>query len=84
MPTRADLFGILCGFVAVYCVLEERWEPLAALALVLAAFAVAYPRMVGRWRVGGTPPAVEGEFERLKPPQQLGQESARETGSPED
>jgi hypothetical protein len=83
---RSDAFGALCAFVVVYCVLEGQWEPLAALALVLGAFAVALPRMVGRWRVGGTPPMVEGEFERRvdgatpRPDQQ----PAREKGSGED
>jgi hypothetical protein len=67
-PTRADAFGVLCAFVVTYCVLEGTWEPLASLALVLAAFAVALPRMVGRFRVGGAPPTVEGEFERRLPP----------------
>jgi hypothetical protein len=81
MPSRADLFGLLCAFVVVYCVLEDRWEPIASLALVLAAFAVALPRMVGRWKLGATPPAVEGEFERLKPPPQPDQAPARATGS---
>lgn len=63
-PTRADAYGVVCAFVVIYCVLADVWEPLASLALVLGAFAVALPRMVGRWRVGGTPPTVEGEFER--------------------
>jgi hypothetical protein len=90
VPKRADLFGVLCAFVVVYCALENRWEPLASLALILAAFAVALPRMVGAWEVGSKgvkghfPPTVEGEFERLKPPRPPGPALAQEKGSPED
>lgn len=86
-PTRSDAFGVLCAFVVIYCVLADMWEPLAALALVLGAFAVSLPRMVGRWRVVGTPPTVEGEFERrltesARRPQD--QELAQGKGSDED
>jgi len=84
MPKREDLFGLLCVFVVVYCLLEARWEPIVALALLLAAFAVALPRMVGKWKVGGTPPTVEGEFERLTPPPQPGLGSAPEKEPRED
>jgi hypothetical protein len=63
-PTRTDMFGVLCAFVVVYCLVERTWQPLASLALVIGAFAVALPRMIGRWRVGGAPPLVEGEFSR--------------------
>jgi hypothetical protein len=90
MPKRADVFGLLCAFVVIYCVLERTWEPLASLGLILAAFAVAMPRMVGRWKVGSTgaeghfPPTVEGEFERLTPRRQLDLEPPQEKGSPED
>jgi hypothetical protein len=90
MPKRADVFGLLCAFVVIYCVLEGTWEPLASLALILAAFAVALPRMVGPWKVGGTgaegnfPPTVDGEFERLTPRPQPDLEPPREKGSPED
>lgn len=83
-PMRADLFGILCAFVVVYCLVEQIWEPLAALALVLGAFAVALPRMIGYWRVGGAPPVVEGEFERRVPTRQAqaqAQAPARAKGS---
>lgn len=88
-PTRADLLALLAGFVVVFCLLENRWEPLASLALLLAAFAVALPRMVGNWEVGGKgvkgqfPPTVESEFERLKPQQEFPPEPAPEKGSPE-
>jgi hypothetical protein len=90
MPKRTDVFGLLCTFVVIYCVLEGTWEPLASLALILAAFAVAMPRMVGRWKVGSTgaeghfPPTVDGEFELLKPPPRQDPESPQEKGSPED
>lgn len=89
-PTRADLLALLAGFVVVYCLLEGRWEPLASLALILAAFAVAFPRMVGYWEFGGKgvkgqfPPSVESEFERVKPPRQSPPGPALEKGSPED
>ncbi len=61
-PTRADALGGLSVFVVVYCVLNNRWEGLAGLALVICAFAVAFPRMIGRWRVGGAPPSIEAEL----------------------
>jgi hypothetical protein len=81
-PTRADAYGALCAFVVIYCVSAGIWEPLASLALVLGAFAIAFPRMVGKWRVGGTPPTVEGEFERSSPLEQaLGPEPAQGKGS---
>lgn len=88
-PTRADMLALLAGFVVVYCLLENRWEPLASLALILTAFAVALPRMVGNWEVGGKgvkgqfPPTIESEFERLKPQQESPPKSALEKGSPE-
>jgi hypothetical protein len=99
MSVPEAAFGLLCAFVAVYCVLEERWEPIAALALILAAFAVAMGKMVGAFEVGrkglkGEFPrtSVEGDYEvldagveydPLKPPQP-GLESAPEKGSHED
>jgi hypothetical protein len=78
-PTRADVFGVLCAFVVVYCMVERTWQPLASLALIIGAFAVALPRMIGRWRVSGTPPLVEGEFSRQAPAQ--ARPPAPETGS---
>lgn len=74
-PSRADLLGLLCAFVVVYCALEDRWEPLASLALVVAAFAVAYPRITGRVRIHSAPPMLEAEFERrtLSRPAQAGE-----------
>jgi hypothetical protein len=90
MPKRSDAFGVLCAFVVIYCVLEGTWEPLASLALILAAFAVALPRMVGPWKVGSTgaegnfPSTVAGEFERIMPPPPSDLEPPREKGSPAD
>lgn len=89
MPKRPDLFGVLCAFVVVYCLVANRWEPLASLALLLAAFAVALPRMVGAWKVGrdgisGSFPPIDAEFERIKPPPPPGPESALDKGSHED
>jgi hypothetical protein len=89
MPKRSDLFGLLCAFVVVYCMVEARWGPLASLALILGAFSVALPRMVGDWEVGREgvkgrfPPTVEGEYERLKPPPQPPPGPAPTKGSPE-
>lgn len=89
MIKRADIFGLLCAFVVVYCLLEGKWEPLASLALILAAFAVALPRMVGAWEVGSKgvkghfPSVVEGDFE-IRPPQSRDPGSAQAKGSPVD
>jgi hypothetical protein len=93
------VFGLLCAFVSIYCLIEDRWEPLAALALILAAFAVAMGKMVDEFEVGQKGlkgrfrrPSVKADYEvlnaeveddSLKPPQQ-GPESAPEKGSPED
>jgi hypothetical protein len=98
MSVQEAAFGLLCAFVVVYCLLEARWEPLAALALILAAFAVAMGRMVDEFEVGKKGlkgkfrrPSVKGdyevlnaevEYERLKPPPP-GPGSAPEKGSPE-
>lgn len=99
MSVPEAVFGLLCAFVVVYCVLQDRWEPLAALALILAAFAVAMGKMVDEFEVGQK--GLKGRFRRpsvkanyevlsaeaeddpLKPPR-LGPESAPEKGSPED
>jgi hypothetical protein len=69
-PTRADLLALLAAFVVVYCLLEGRWEALASLALVIAAFAVAFPRVI-RWRMSPTEvdaqltdPTIIGDYER--------------------
>jgi len=98
MSVPEAVLGLLCAFVAVYCVLEARWEPLAALALILATFAVAMGKMVGDFEVGQRGlkgrfrrPSVdasyevlgaEAEYDRLKPPRP-GPGSAPEKGSPE-
>ncbi len=80
-PTRSDLFAVLCAFVVIYCVVSDLWEPLASLALIICVFAVAFPRMTGKWRVGGAPPMVEGEFERRPSSPELPPESAPEKES---
>ncbi|HTW42416.1 MAG TPA: hypothetical protein VMD79_08880 [Solirubrobacteraceae bacterium] len=98
MSVQEAAFGLLCAFVAVYCVLEARWEPFAALALILAAFAVAMGRMVDEFEVGQKGlkgkfrrPSVQADYEvlsaeapfdGLKPPRP-GLEPAPEKGSPE-
>ena len=57
-PTRSDILGLVAIGVIADALANEAWG-LAGSTLLICAFAAAFPRMTGRFKVG--PKELEGE-----------------------